>query len=66
MGISGIDLQVRGTLQAGQVQFAGSGQTLPVLEAPATAARPWLHFAVEGFEPGASVVLRWRGEGGPP
>jgi hypothetical protein len=61
MGVGGIAVQVRGTLRGDRVEFAETGQTLPVAGAPAETSGPWLAFAVEGLAAEQPTVLRWVG-----
>ena len=62
MGLGGIELRVRGTLQDGTVTFVETGQTLPVTGGPARSQEPWLRFDAGAFGRGEAEAIAWLGE----
>lgn len=67
MGIGGIELRVRGTLEQGRIRIAETGQELPVSGAPTAADQPWLlvRWDAEGCASDRAVPA-WLGAAGAP
>jgi hypothetical protein len=59
MGVGGIEVQVRGSVQGQSAKLAETGQTLPVKNAPASTSKPWQVFQAEGWGEGETVALLW-------
>ena len=59
MGVGGIELQARATVQGQSALLADTGQALPVVNGPASSTKPWQVFAAEGWEEGQTLTLVW-------
>jgi hypothetical protein len=57
MGVGGIELQVRGSVQGNEVVFADTGQRLLLRGAPPASTAPWLVFSVHGWQAGSPLEL---------
>ena len=59
MGVGGVELQVRATLQGQTARLAETGQMLPVKNAPASSTKPWQVFQAEGWAEGETLSMVW-------
>jgi hypothetical protein len=59
MGVGGIELQVRASLQGSSAKLADTGQTLPVTNAPASSTRPWQVLQAQGWGDGETLAMVW-------
>lgn len=59
MGVGGIELQVRGSVQGATAKLADTAQTLPVRNGPAQTTKPWQVFNAEGWAEGETLTLAW-------
>lgn len=60
MGLGGIELRVRGTLQDGIATLAETGQTLPVAGGPSRSDGPWLWFEAKDFGLELDDAVAWK------
>ncbi|MEI6131049.1 MAG: hypothetical protein WCR59_13370 [Planctomycetota bacterium] len=56
VGVDGITLGVRGTIEKGQLVLPITGQRFPLTDNK-NAAGPWLWFSVHGYEAGEQIAL---------
>jgi hypothetical protein len=59
MGVGGIELQVRASVQGQSARLAQTAQTLPVRNAPASSTKPWQVFQADGWAEGDTLVMVW-------
>lgn len=60
MGLGGIELRVRGTLQDGTATLAETGQQLPVSGGPPRADGPWLWFEARDYGLELEPAVQWK------
>jgi hypothetical protein len=62
MGVGGIELQVRASVQGPSAKLADTGQAMPVKNGPANSTKPWQVFQAEGWAEGENTALVWLEE----
>ena len=66
MGIGGIEVRVRGTLDGGQATLLGTGQQIPVIDGPPRSTAPWLWLQARDYGLGHADAVTWLRESAAP